>query len=48
MRIKRYIVDQNRFEMGRVITAVIHVIQENVNAFDSQICNVWLLHCCEP
>ena len=26
--------------MGRIITAVIHVIQENINAFDSQICNV--------
>ena len=26
--------------MGRIITAVIHVIQENISAFDSQICNV--------
>ena len=26
--------------MGRIITAVIHVIQENINAFDSKNCNV--------
>lgn len=40
MRIKWFVAEFNRFEMGRIVTAVIRLIQENMSTFDGVISEV--------